>query len=115
MGEGWVACIQSSEQKFRTINTRVHVRTTSAITARGKKIAFTTMNFVPWYSGSTKLEVWPGGGLMAGIGWASAMVHRVKPGMQDKKEKNNNDQKRPGEVQTKQRENKVVKKEPREQ
>lgn len=56
---------------------------------------------------------------MAGTGWASAMVHRVKLRMQDKtkkkKKKSNNDQKKQGEVQTKQRENKIVKKEPREQ
>lgn len=64
--------IQSSDRKFLTINTLVHVRTASATTAMGKKMQLTTINLVPWYSGLTKLDVLPGGGGMAGV--ISAML-----------------------------------------
>lgn len=66
--------IQSSDRKFLTINTLVHVRTTSATTAMGKKMQLTTINLVPWYSGLTKLDVLPGGGGMAGVIWESAIL-----------------------------------------
>lgn len=46
----------------------------SASTAKGRKTQFTTINLVPWYSGSTKLDVFPGGGGMAGMIWASAIL-----------------------------------------
>jgi hypothetical protein len=56
------------------MNNRVHVLTNNAAAANGKNTQFTTTNLVPIYGGSTKLDVWPAGGGMAGVMELEAMT-----------------------------------------
>lgn len=59
--------LQSSDRKLRTMYNRVHVLIASPSTANGKKMQLTTRNGVLLCGGSTKLDVRPAGGGMAGV------------------------------------------------
>ena len=70
--------LQSSDRKLRTMYNRVHVLIASPMMANGKKIQFTTRKGVLLCGGSTKLDVTPAGGGIAGVmSEAIALNHPV--------------------------------------